>query len=194
MKHLNKLAFVLLTIFAVSCSSEPETLKQEDIDNLTKNKQIYYLSYSSSGDLKYDFPSTAIINYVENDTEYSQKLHTTGLQEPKKENPVFKKKRYTVSANELENFDYEKVIQNAINFIKKESNDSFECFAVSSIIFRTNINWKKQNEISREITIQATQKGEKSEYKLSRRKVTSVKNFYEFEFDILENSEVKLKK
>lgn len=105
-----------------------------------------------------------------------------------------KKKRYTVSANELENFDYKKVIENAINHIKKESNDSFEHFAVPDVTLQTNINWKKQKEISRKITIQATKKGEESEYKFSHRKISSSKNFYEFQFDILENSEVKFNK
>lgn len=85
MDKLYKFTLVLITIITASCSSEPERLKQEDINNFIKNKQIYYLSYSSSGDLKYDFPSTAIINYVENDVEYSQSLYTNGLQEPKKE-------------------------------------------------------------------------------------------------------------
>ena len=195
MKYLHKLALILLAIVTVSCSSEPQLISAEDIDKVIEGKEeVSRLVFSASGDLTYDYPSYMRVEYVENGKRYSQILDVqNGINEPKEESPLNTRLYYTVKPDELYNFDTGKVIENAIAFITKESEDGFENFAVSEITFTPTKNFKNEKEIKRVITLQATQKGEKAKHELGRRRVTTVRNFYEFKFDILENSEVKIK-
>lgn len=195
MKHSNKLTFVLLTIFTVSCSSEPKSISEEDMTKvMDKIEEVNYLVYTSSGDLTYDFPAYMKVIYFENGKRYSQVLDLEGIHDPKEEKIRFDSNKNKMDAEDLINFDITEVFNKAVNAINKETNNEFEGFTTSMLSVNPYINHNKKKKVRREITIQATKKGEESEYKFSRRKVTSTKNFYEFKFDILENSEVKFNK
>ncbi|MDO6490651.1 MAG: hypothetical protein ABJD66_14670 [Cellulophaga sp.] len=195
MKKINTLATLFLAaLFMHSCSSEPKLITYEQIAEVVKGKQLSDISIDASGDLTYDFPSSIRIQYVDNSTTYSQKLNSEGLSEPKKERPLNEKLYYTATWEELPDVDVDVAFTNAINYIKKESDDEFEYYTISSISIRPTKNWKKEKSVTQEITIQATKKGEESEYKFSHKKVSTTKNFYEFTFNILENSEVEFKK
>lgn len=193
MKKLNVLGLLLLvTTMVISCSDKPKRLTDEQIVEVLEGKQISSVGFSSSGDLEYDYPKRMSVEYVENGVCYQQELDAdTGLGEPIEKGPLNEKLYYTIGMNDLFSFDMDSVFQNAVNFIKKESEDSFEYFAIANVSITARLNWKKEKKIYRRITLQATKKGEDSEYKFSHRKVTTVRNFYEFKFEILDNSEVK---
>ncbi len=194
MKKVNVLILLLSAVFLLSCSSEPKRLSEEQINKLISGKNISSVSFMSSGDLKYDYPARVSISYVENGEEFYQLLSVEELEEPKNVGVFNEKRKFTASTDELFNFNIDQALENAISFIQKESNDAFEYFAIESVSVSAEKNWKGEKKICRTLKLQATKKNEKSEYKFSHRTVTEVQNYYEFEFDILEDATVKFKK
>lgn len=195
MKHLKKLTLVLLTVFAISCSSEPKSISEEDMTKvMDKIEVVNSLVYTSSGDLTYDFPAYMKVIYFENDKRYSQVLDLKGIHEPKEEKIRFDSDNNKMDAEDLINFNIAEVFNRAVNVINKETNNEFEGFTTSRLSVNPYLNYKKEKKVRREITIQATKKGEDESYEIKRKRVEINKNYYEFKFDILENSEVKLKK
>ncbi len=192
MKNLFKtVGLLLVAVFVISCSNEPERLTTEQINEALAGKQICYLSFMSSGDLKYDYPNRMRVRYVENGKEFGQWLTVEALETPEDEGIFDEKRSFAASLDELINFDINQVVENATSFIQKETNSAFEYFAIADVTVSAVKNWKGEKEIRKTLKLQATKKNETSEYKLSHKKLTEVQNYYEFEFEILEDSQVK---
>lgn len=191
MKLLNKIALLFfISFFYTSCTNKHKSLNGDQIAKFIEDKQICYLNLRASGNLTYDYPNSIIMAYVKNNAKYTQVLNVEELKEPKKSYPLNENLYYATGANNLINFEVNKVLKNATNFIKKESNYGFEGFTILNITITPTQNWKKEKNIKREITIQAIKKTKELKHKFSKSKMPSSKNLYEFKFYILENSEV----
>lgn len=195
MKQLNKLTLVLLTIFSVSCSNEPKSISEEDIAKvMDKIDVVNSVVYTSSGDLTYDFPAYMKVIYFKNGKRFSQVLDLKGIHEPIEEEIRFDSDKNKMDAEDLFNFEMDVVFNNAISMINKETNNGFEGFTTSRLSVNPYISHRKEKKVRREIVIQATKKGEDESYEFKRKRVEIGRNYYEFNFEILDNSEVKLKK
>lgn len=84
-------------------------------------------------------------------------------------------------------FDLSKVINQAVDFINKESNNSFYYVTSSLSIY------SYKHKFYRTITLEATPKegGTNTKF-LPGRRIQTTRDYYEFNFEILEDSQIKL--
>lgn len=197
MKCLSKWGLMsLVAIMLFSCSSEPKRITDEQIEKAVEGKQLLSISASSSGDLEYDYPQNMYLTYVEDGTVYGQMLTPDGLNEPKVQSSRDAEDYFTTDYDTIlgENFDFEKMWNNATTYLDEMSNNELENYCIRWLSFETV--WKvfsKTLKTKGSITIQATKKGEAASTKLSGRRIETTRNYYEFEFDILDDMQVELK-
>lgn len=108
MKKAIQLLLVLTLI--VSCSDTPAKLTDQQMQEVTKDKKLCYISTSSSGDLKPDFPNNIGFMYAENGEGYTQRLSVEDkeIPQPEKEKFPMLEKYAPKSYDELLDFDFSK--------------------------------------------------------------------------------------
>lgn len=186
MRKAIQLLFVLTLI--VSCSDTPTKLTDQQMQEVTKDKKLCYVSISSSGDLKPDFPNNIGFMYAENGEGYTQRLSVEDkeIPQPEKEKFPMLEKYAPKNYDELLDFDFSKALENAGKIINKESDNSLNYTLVGLNVY------SYKNKFYRTLTYHATKKDDKATYKFSHRKITTVRDYYELTFEALKNGDVKL--
>lgn len=182
----------LLTVLLLACSSAPKGITDDQINAAAQGKRLLSVYMYSSDDLKYDFPASMTMYYVEDGIVYSQILDPDGLKERNVE------KFRNVSDYEVPldydtlvgNFDFKTVWTKAIAYIDEISDNELEFYCVRSLGF--DVPQKVfRDRPTRSITIQATKKGEEASTKLSGKRIRTTRNYYEFHFNILDDLEIE---
>lgn len=152
-----------------------------------RQKTVLYLNLVL-GWLKPDFPNNIGFMYAENGEGYTQRLSVEDkeIPQPEKEKFPMLEKYAPKSYDELLDFDFSKALENAGKIINKESNNSLNYMLVGLNVYsyKDKFYWR--------LTYHATKKDDKATYKFSHRKITTVRDYYELKFEILQNGEVKL--
>lgn len=182
----------LLTLLLVACSSDPERITDDQINAATEGKQLLSVLMTSSDDLEYDFPAWMNMIYVEDGIVYSQILDPDGLRD-KKEKKFMDASDYQAPLDYdtlVGNFDIEEIWAKATTYLDELSENQLENYCIKSITL--DVPQKVfGDKPTREITIQATKKGEEASTKLSGKRIQTTRNYYEFRFNVLDNLEIE---